>query len=1274
MTIEVASSGSMPIYRIHRSTGIGEELCFTVEAERALSGDELERVGWLCGKTFEPGRTGDASSLDGAVVEIGPRLSLESPFSSNAVAICHAMGLDAIKRIETSRRRLVSPEDHVRFLRDNLDRMTEAVWTNASKGFAHRTAPAPVRHIALRERGRAALEEANRAMGLGMDAWDVDFYFRLFTQDFGRDPTDVELFQLGQSNSEHSRHWYFRGAQEIDGAVWEETLFQVVQAPLRALVQSNSLVAFRDNGGVIVGHEIEALLPEAPDRPSPFRRNGRTRHIVCTAETHNHPTFVSPFPGAATGTGGMLRDLSAIGRGSIAGISAAGYLVGNLFPARHAIAGETVGADRPSAYAAPLAILVQGSNGISAYGNEVGIPTVLGFTRSFGQIVDGGWLEARKPVLYCAGLGEIDAAHVEKESPEPGMLIVGIGGPAYPIGVGGGGASSMAQGENADELDFKSVQRGNPEMENRALRVIRACVELGELNPIASIHDQGAGGPGNVLPELVEPVGGTIDIRKINVGDRSMSVLEIWSGEYQERFGLLVRPASLGLFQAICERERTPCEVLGKVTGSGRIIVEDSHNGSRPVDLDLRRVLTEMPQKRFASQATARRLKPLRLPEGLTIGEAIEKVFSLPQVGSKGFLVHKADRCVTGLVARQQCCGPLGLPVANVAVRASSFFGNAGAAMAIGEQPIKMLIDPAGGARMAVGEMLTNMASAPLGSIADIMCRANWMWPAKLPGEGARLHAAAIAMRDLMLALGIAIDGGKDSLSMSAQVGDALVKSPGELVILGYAPVDDVTRVLTPDIKAAGESRLGLIDLGSGRNRLGGSSLAQAYGQIGNETPDIEDPRALKRAFDAVQETIKGELILALHDRSDGGLVTACLEMAMAGNCGLRLGVSPGSALKQLFSEELGFVVEYRPGAEAAVTALCAKHGIDFTTIGVTTEEPIVIVAQGEAELFRASTATLLEQWCATSLRLEEEQTAPDCVRSERAVLRRAETPRYHLSFTPAPTAPDRLLRNDKPKVAVLREEGTNADREMAAACLAAGMQPWDIAMSDLLAGRASLADYRAVMFCGGFSFMDVFGSAKGWATAIRFNDRLRRMFDEFHARPDTLSLGACNGCQLMTLLGWVPHKGTADTSQPRFVHNASCRFESRWSRVKVLASPSVHLAGMDGSILGIWSEHGEGRLIYPDPSLRDAIAPLVFVDAAGEVTETYPYNPNGSPGGQCALSSPDGRHLALMPHPERSFLPWQWEWMPPAWTAFGVSPWLRLFQNMRAWLDDNRN
>jgi phosphoribosylformylglycinamidine synthase len=846
----------------------------------------------------------------------------------------------------------------------------------------------------------------------------------------------------------------------------------------------------------------------------------------------------------------------------------------------------------------------------------------------------------------------------------------------------------MMQGQNTEALDFNSVQRGNAEMENRANRVIRACVELGNSSPIASIHDQGAGGPSNVLTELLEPLGGQINIRNIVLGDKTMSVLKIWSAEFQEGYGLLVRPSQIELFKSICKRERVNCEILGEITGNGKVVVVDPEKKQTPVELDLGQILTRMPQKKFETSRRKIELKPFELPEGITLGEAIRKVFSLPQVGSKGFLVHKVDRSVTGLVAQQQCCGIAQIPIADVSINAQSHFGLTGAASSVGEQPIKMLIDPKAGARMAVAEMLTNMASVKISDLRDIRCRANWMWPAKLPHEGALLYDAAEAMSDLMIQLGIAVDGGKDSLSMAATVQGELVKAPGSLVVLGYAPVPNITQKVTPDIKKPGESLLCMIDLGKSKNRLGGSSLAQAFNQIGNETPDVDNPKLLKEAFLAVQKMIDEGLILALHDRSDGGLFTAVAEMCMASRCGFTIGVGhSASSFAELFSEELGFVIEVHRDNFIKALQIAVSYGLPFYEIGQTNTSLECLVyldgRLGSEELWSGSINQLRSWWESTSTELEKLQENPVCAQGEFDGHRDRLTgikvaPSYKLSFVPKETPPTIITATGKPRVAIIREEGTNGDREMQAACYAAGLEPWDVTMSDLLEGRISLDHFQGIIFAGGFSYMDVFDSAKGWAGAIRFNEQLSKMFDRFYAREDTFSLGVCNGCQLMALLGWIPWKGIAGEKQPRFVHNTSGRFESRWAQVEVLPSPSILLSGMEGSKLGVWIAHGEGRLVYPDQSIQVEVkernlAPLSFVDHYGNRTETYPYNPNGSPEGITALCSPDGRHLAMMPHPERCFRLWQWPWMPASWQKLEASPWLTMFQNARKWCEEHR-
>ena len=1271
------------IYRMYRQMDSSLELGFYIETTSQLSQLEQRQLLWLVAETFEPSQTGTEPHLTSPdVVEIGPRISIETPFSSNAVSICQSMGLRQITRIERTHRHLIcNGQSADILLQTHLDLMTEQHYPNGIESFDTGTLPEGVKEIDLMGRGQEALDDMNSALGLGMDARDLEYYQYLFTQVLHRNPTDVELFQLGNANSEHSRHWYFKGQIVIDGTPMPETLFAIVQRPLKSLGSDNrSLVAFRDNAGVIKGFGTRLILPVNPGMPSAMCILAKVVHITCTAETHNHPTFVSPYNGAATGPGGEIRDGSAVGCGGISGIGVFGLFVGNLFIPGYEIPGEIVGYGKPSKYASPLRILIEGSNGAFDYGNQIGRAVTLGFCRTFGQTVGGQWREPRKPILYSGGVGHLFNEHIIKGTPEVGMLIVRIGGPAYPVGVGGGSASSMMQGQNTEDLDFNSVQRGNAEMENRANRVIRACVEMGNQNPISSIHDQGAGGPSNVLTELLEPLGGQINIRGIVLGDKTMSVLKIWSAEFQEGYGLLIRPEQIELFMSVCKRERVNCEVLGAIDGRGNVVVEDSQNGTTPVALNLDQILTNMPQKTFESTRGTEGLKPLNLPD-VTVGEALRAVFKLPSVGSKGFLVHKVDRSVTGLVAQQQCCGIAQIPIANVSINAQSHFGLTGAASAVGEQPVKMLIDPRAGARMAVAEMLTNLASARISGMEDIRCRANWMWPAKLPFEGALLYDAAVAMSDLMVGLGIAVDGGKDSLSMAATISGELVKAPGSLVILGYAPVPDITKKVTPDIKEAGRSELWLIDLGLGKNRLGGSALAQAFNQLGDESPDVDSPKLLKNAFLAVQQMIDDGLILSLHDRSDGGLITAVAEMCMASCCGFSLSVpNAEELLASLFSEELGFIVEVEQGEKIGqICKLCQSLGVPIYNVGKTLLSTLCEVHNGADQTFWDSSITDLRAWWeSTCYEVEKLQMNPACAEEEH-VARQSRlpsinaAPSYQLSFAPIATPLAVLEADNKPRVAVLREEGTNGDREMQAACAAAGFAPWDVTMSDLLAGSINLDMFQGIIFAGGFSYKDVFDSAKGWAGTILFNDRLREMFDRFYVREDIFSLGVCNGCQLMALLGWVPWQGIASEMQPRFVHNTSGRFESRWVQVEVLPSPSVLLNGLEGSKLGIWVAHGEGRLVYPDQSIAQEVlklklAPLVYLDPYGEQTELYPYNPNGSPLGITALCSPDGRHLAMMPHPERCFRWWQWPWQPASWQRLNTSPWLRMFQNAREW------
>ncbi len=1268
---------------------IQTEYCFNIQTEGALTPEQEKVLTWLLSETFEPHRFGPESFLkaEGTLLEVGPRMNFTTAWSTNAVSVCRACGLDRIVRIERSRRYLIAPAlnraQQTAFLDLVHDRMTECPYPEPLTTFETGLEPEPVTQVPLIQEGRAALERINREMGLAFDAWDLDYYTDLFLDTILRNPTSVECFDIAQSNSEHSRHWFFKGRLVIDGREVPEPLMALIQEPLKSN-PNNSIIAFKDNASAIRGYTLKTILPAGPGGPSPFAEANLDYHIIFTAETHNFPSGVAPFPGAETGTGGRIRDVHAAGRGALVVAGTAAYCVGNLRIPGYNLPWESPDFLYPDNLASPLRIEIEASNGASDYGNKFGEPVIQGYTRAFGLRLPGGerreWL---KPIMFSGGIGQIDARHVEKGSPQKEMWVVKIGGPAYRIGMGGGAASSMVQGKNVAELDFNAVQRGDAEMEQKANRAIRACIELGDGNPIVSIHDQGAGGNCNVLKEIVAPQGARINVRAIPVGDNTLSVLEIWGAEYQEQDALLLRPEHADRFKALCKREKVPVAFVGRITGDGKVILYDEHDNSTPVNLDLDRVLGDMPRKTFKLERIPTVLQPLALPEGLSFKAALERVLRLLSVGSKRFLTSKVDRSVTGLIAQQQCVGPLQLTVADVAVIAQSHFGLTGAATAIGEQPIVGLVNPAAMARMGVGEALTNLVWAQVSALEDVKCSGNWMWAAKLPGEGAALYTAAVALREVLLRLGIAIDGGKDSLSMAAiapdgPCGEETVKAPGALVISAYVTCPDITRTVTPDLKHPGSGRILYIDLGGGKYRLGGSALAQVFEQIGNDAPDVDDPDLLKRAFNVVQTLIAEDAITAGHDRSDGGLVTALLEMAFAGNCGVEVDLDATDAhdpFPVLFAEELGFLLEVSPEHEPRVLEAFRRADVPCLAIGTATSDETVHIRINGQLVLEDHVQNLRDLWEETSYRLDRLQANPDCVDQERTGLRKRTGPAYALPFTPEPP-PIRLASKSKPRIAILREEGSNGDREMASAFYAAGFEPWDVAMSDLLTATIGLDAFQGVAFVGGFSYADVLDSAKGWAGAIRFNPTLWKQFQDFYNRPDTFSLGVCNGCQLMALLGWVPWQGIAHRVQPRFIQNTSGRFESRFATVQIQKSPAVMLQGMEGATLGIWVAHGEGRAFFSDQDILNKVkardlAPIRYVDDNGRITGTYPFNPNGSPDGIAALCSPDGRHLAMMPHPERTFLKWQWGFMPQNWRRdLNASPWLTMFQNARAWCE----
>ncbi|KAL7538615.1 hypothetical protein ACHAXR_008688 [Thalassiosira sp. AJA248-18] len=1292
-------------------TSIETESCFNVQINNnELDATSTERLEWLLRETFEKDglqleksafatptdSSGDGSGNSTLVVEFGPRMTFTSAFSSNATSICTACGLTSITRLERSKRyrftfstTTITPETTQALKKMLHDRMTEEEYTKPIMTFESGAKVEPVVRVPIMEEGRGALEVINEKRGLGFDEFDLDFYTELFKEKLGRNPTDVECFDMGQSNSEHSRHWYFSGKMIIDGITKPDTLFQMVKATLPPGIPNNSIIAFHDNSSSIRGYECDALVPSSTTGPGKMEVVKKTLHPILTAETHNFPSAVAPFPGAETGTGGRLRDVMATGRGAYAVAGVCAYCVGNLNVPGYALPWEDETFDYPSNLASPLEIEVEASNGASDYGNKFGEPVIHGFTRSFGMRVPSGErFEWVKPIMFTAGVGALDGRHTTKGDPEKGMLVVKVGGPCYRIGIGGGAASSRVQSSENAALDFDAVQRGDAEMENRMNRLMRACCDLGEDNPIVSVHDQGAGGNGNVLKEIVEPAGAEYDIRKVYLGDDTLSVLEIWGAEYQENNAFLIRPSSEKIVQEIADRENCPIRILGAVTGDGKVVVHDSSDGSTPVDLPLELVLGKMPQKTFKDSHTDNKLEPLKLPEGTTVKSAVDRVLRLLSVGSKRFLVHKVDRSVTGLVAQQQCVGPLQLPLANMGITAHTHFGITGTAVACGEQPIKGLVNSAAMARMTVAEAMTNLMWAKISSIEDIKSSGNWMYAAKLPGEGAKMYDACEALRDSLLALGAGIDGGKDSLSMAAQCGDEVVKAPGELTLTCYVTCPDVTKSVTPDLKCPkscdGKTNLLFVDLGGGKARMGGSSLAQVYNQIGNESPDMEDFSVLKNTILVVQELIEKRVILAGHDRSDGGLAVVLMEMAFAGNCTINVVVPEtcdgAGEIGTLFNEEAGIVLEVSTENTKSVMEAFSSKGVSCIEIGTASAggDSIKIAVGASPPCIDEKMTVLRDLWEETSFRLEHRQRNPECVVQEEAGLKLRKTPEWKLTYTPEPTDAAIMSASKKHKVAIIRQEGSNGDREMLSAFLSAGFESWDVTVSDLVDGRVTLDDFRGIVFVGGFSYADVLDSGKGWAGVIKFNDNVFQQFQTFRKREDTFSLGVCNGCQLMALLGWIPsNEGLPEDRQPRLLENDSGRFESRFSSVKIVESSAVLFKGMEGSSLGVWVAHGEGRFHFPDKSVHENaissnLAPLRYVDDSNNITQEYPFNPNGSPDGMAALCSEDGRHLAMMPHPERVFTTWQWPWMPEDWSDYKVGPWLKMFQNAREFCDNN--
>lgn len=1248
-------------------------------------------------KLLTYGPTDTASDTEGQPVWVVPRPGTITPWSSKATEIAVGCGLSQIRRLERGVRFDLQCHENAFLNNEQLeslhpllhDRMTHIILADleSANRLFQTHEPDPVLEVDVLGQGRASLVEANGQLGLALAEDEIDYLLGSF-QELKRNPTDIELMMFAQANSEHCRHKIFNASWSIDGEAQEHSLFQMIRNTHHHHPEG-VLSAYHDNSAVIEGFPAKRFYPSHEEATKGcYLRHPEEAHIMIKVETHNHPTAISPFPGASTGSGGEIRDEGATGRGAKPKAGLTGFSVSNLNLPNLPQPWE-VDYGKPDRIVSALEIMTQGPLGGAAFNNEFGRPNLGGYFRTFEQLAAGPDGDAvrgyHKPIMIAGGMGNIRAQHVDKGKIPAGAKVVVLGGPAMLIGLGGGAASSMDSGASCENLDFASVQRDNPEMERRCQEVIDTCWQMGEANPIVSIHDVGAGGLSNALPELVHDSdrGANFELRQIPNDEPGMSPMAIWCNESQERYVLAIDQAHYEIFEGIAKRERCPLAVLGEATQEPHLAVSDRHFGNKPIDLPMSVLFGKAPKMHRDVKRRPNPLPALDLAD-VKLAEAAERVLQLPSVADKTFLITIGDRSITGLVARDQMVGPWQVPVADVAVTLSDYEGYCGEAMAMGERTPVALINPAASARLAVAEALTNIAAAPINQLSDVKLSANWMSAAGAPGEDAALYEAVKAVgMELCPELDVAIPVGKDSMSMrtvwQGEEGESKsVTSPLSLIITAFAPVPEARKVLTPQLQTdQEETGLILIDLSKRKNRLGGSCLAQVYGQVGDTAPDLDDPSLLKSFFAVIQELNHEGVLLAYHDRSDGGLFATLCEMAFAGNTGIEifldeLGSDP---LSILFNEELGAVVQIRRSDRLSVMGSLERAGLSecSTVIGGLRSDDRIVFEFDSENVLSAERSHFRKLWSATSHQMQALRDNPECAQQELERLNAKADPGLpvKLNFDPAEDIVEaRISASDtRPQVAILREQGVNGQIEMAAAFDRAGFAAVDVHMSDLQNGRVRLSSFIGLVACGGFSYGDVLGAGEGWAKRILFSDSMREAFRSFFAREETFSLGVCNGCQMLSNLSeLIPG---AD-HWPRFVRNHSEQFEARFTAVEVQESPSIFFTGMAGSQIPIVVAHGEGRAEYQSESqLKDSAASglvaLRYVDNAGEKTEHYPENPNGSPQGITSLCSQDGRVTIMMPHPERLFRTVQNSWHPQGWGEDG--PWMRMFRNARAWI-----
>ena len=1268
--------------------GVYAEFMHFVELEGSLSAEQRE----ILEKLLTYGPKVQSEAPEGTLFLVVPRPGTISPWSSKATDIAHNCGLQVVRRIERGTAFYVKSseqldsEQRLQLASMLHDRMTQSVFhemAGAELLFGH-SEPKPVISIPVLEKGKSALEKANVEMGLALAEDEVTYLANAF-QELGRDPNDIELMMFAQANSEHCRHKIFNASWDIDGEPQEKSLF----AMIRNTYQNNNdgvLSAYCDNAAVIEGTVAGRFFPNSESKEYMYHQEDI--HILMKVETHNHPTAISPFAGASTGSGGEIRDEGATGVGGKPKAGLAGFTVSNLnIPNfRQPWEGDY---GKPDRIVSPLQIMIDGPLGAAAFNNEFGRPNLAGYFRTYEDqvpTVSGmEWRGYHKPIMIAGGMGNIRAQHVEKNDIPVGAKLIVLGGPAMLIGLGGGAASSMDSGMSHEDLDFASVQRGNPEMERRCQEVIDACWQMQDQNPIVFIHDVGAGGLSNALPELIKDGnrGGKFELRDIPNDEPGLSPLEIWCNESQERYVMAVAEENMEAFDHVCRRERCPYAVVGTALEAHNLTLSDEYFANNPVDLPMS-VLFGKPPKMHRKIERKTFSKPVFNSSEIDLHDAVDRVLSLPSVASKSFLITIGDRSITGLVARDQMVGPWQVPVADVAVTAASFDTYKGEAMAMGERPPIALIDAPASGRMAVGEVITNMAPASIDKLQDIRLSANWMSAAGHPGEDEALYETVKAVgMELCPELDITIPVGKDSMSMKTVWDEGEVQksvvAPLSLVVSGFAPVADIRKTLTPEMSLKAPSKLVLIDLGGGKNRLGGSALSQVYNTVGAVAPDLDSASDLAAFFGCIQSLNQASKLLAYHDRSDGGLFVTLVEMAFASRCGLRINMQdwieePTHFARELFNEELGAVIQVADSELDDVIEAFKEAGLAeaLVVVGEPTKEQRICLHYGSESVLDYSRQELQEKWSETSYQIQKIRDNSECADEEYAVIGDDNNPGLFadLSYDPSEdiVAPY-ISTGTPPSIAILREQGVNSQTEMAAAFDRAGFSSVDVHMSDLLSGRISLNNFKALAACGGFSYGDVLGAGEGWAKSILFNARARDEFERFFHRKDTIALGVCNGCQMLaTLKDLIP----GAVHWPKFVRNLSEQYEARQVMVEVTDSPSVFLQSMEGSKLPIAVAHGEGRadlsLAEAESMLNNGNVAIRYIDNYGKTAETYPANPNGSPMGIGGLCSDDGRVTIMMPHPERVFRTMANSWKPSSWGEDGG--WLRLFRNARVWME----